>query len=143
MKLVDREHVQGTENPAVYLARRVLSGANGSERTSRRWSAVYFDGRRQRVKALGTRFKVEAFKAAQDLHRKLIRGERTAAPVVITVDQLVGEYLAMLEARGRSGKTITKYTRVLKDFAGVCERGLTWKREKSPKTSSGATGNGR
>lgn len=143
MKLVDREHVQGTENPAVYLARRVLPGAKGAERTSRRWSAVYFDGRRQRIKALGTRFKPEAFKAAQELHRRLIRGERTAAPAVITVEQLVKEYLEMLEARGRSSKTMTKYTRVLRDFAGVCERGLTWKRERSPKASSGATGNGR
>lgn len=143
MKLVDRELVQGTENPAVYLARRVLPVRGGAPKISKRWSAVYFDGKKQRVKKLGTRYKPEAFKAAHDLHRMLVRGESTATPEVLSVDQLVGEYLAMLEARGRSSKTITKYTRVLGDFVGVCEKGLAWKRDKSKKTSSGGTANGR
>jgi hypothetical protein len=138
MKLKDREHVQGTENPSVYIGRRVKPDGT----VSRRWSAVYYDGKRQVIKSLRTRFKHEAFKAAQELHRALVRGDCTAAPVVITVAELVKEYLDMLVARGRSHKTSTKYTRVLEDFAGVCEKGLQWKRAKSAKSSSGGTVSG-
>jgi hypothetical protein len=138
MKLKDRDHVQGTENPSIYIGRRVKpDGA-----VSRRWSAVYYDGKRQVSKSLRTRFKHDAFRAAQDLHRALIRGDSVATPVVISVAELVKEYLDMLVARGRSHKTTTKYTRVLEDFAGVCEKGLQWKRAKSPKSSSGGTGSG-
>lgn len=142
MKLADREHVQGTEHPAVYIAKRVSPGKGGKPRKSSRWCAVYFDGDRLKVKALKTTFKNDAFKAAQDLHRALVRGDSTALPVVITVAELVKEYLDMLVARGRSHKTSTKYTRVLEDFAGVCEQGLQWKRAKSLNKSSGGTASG-
>ena len=143
MNLLDREHVQGTENPAMYIARRERAAKDGRPaRASKRWVAVYFDGKQQRCTSHKTRIKPEAIRRAQALHQQLVRGDPDAAPAVITVDQLVADYLSMLDARGRSKKTINKYERVLKDFAGVCEKGLSWKREKSPKTSSGNIGSG-
>ena len=142
MKLTARERLTGLESPVMYLAKRVIA-RGGKEHTGRVWQALYFDGHRNRIVSLKTGRKHDAFKAAIKLHERVSQGEAAAEQSPITVEQLVHDYLQMLEARGRAPKTISKYSQVLRDFVTLCGKGdVSCKRERSPRSTTSGIGSG-
>jgi integrase len=127
VKLVDRQPVEGTERPTIYLGHRQWRDAQGKPRTARRWSAEWFLHDKQHHKSLGTNNKVAAVREAHALHRKIRQGEPTAAPREVRLVELVEGYMTLKRGEGRAPKTLEKYQSVLDDFASHCDgRGVIY-----------------
>jgi len=122
VKLVDRQPVEGTERPTIYIGHRQWRDKkSGKLKTARRWSAEWFLHDKQEQQSLGTNNKVEAVRAAHELHRKIRQGEPTAAPREVRIKELVDGYMTLQRGQPRSPKTLEKYQKVLDDFAAHCE----------------------
>ena len=122
MKLVDRQPVEGTERPTIYIGHRQWRDKkSGKLKTARRWSAEWFLHDKQEHQSLGTSNKVEAVRAAHELHRKIRQGEPTAAPREVRISDLVDGYMTLQRGQSRSPKTIGKYQTVLDNFAAHSE----------------------
>jgi hypothetical protein len=143
MKAENREHVEGTEHPRIHIFRRMVKdAATGNYKPGRKWWCQYTHEGKQHSESLNTPMRSEALRKVHSIHRQLLSGERSPRPSKMTVSELVEKYIAMLESRGRAKTTLTKYRTVLRDFAGVCEKGLKWTRPKSTKNTSTPTANG-
>lgn len=122
MKLINRQPVEGTERPTIYIGHRVYRGEkSGKRKTSRRWSAEWFLDGKQDGQSLGTNNKVAAIRAAHEVHRRIRQGEPTAAPREVRIKELVDGYMTLQRGQPRSPKTLEKYQKVLDDFAAHCE----------------------
>lgn len=127
MKLVDRQPVEGTERPTIYIGHRQWRDAKGTLRTARRWSAEWFLHDKQYHKSLGTNNKVAAVREAHSMHLKIRQGEPTAAPREVRLKELVEGYMTLKRGEERASKTLEKYQTVLGDFVAHCDgRGVIY-----------------
>lgn len=122
MKLVDRQPVEGTERPTIYIGhRQYRDQRSGKRKTSRRWSAEWFLNGKPDGQSLDTNNKVAAIRAAHEVHRRIRQGEPTAAPREVRIKELVDGYMTLQRGQPRSPKTLEKYQKVLDDFAAHSE----------------------
>lgn len=120
MKLVDRQAVEGTERPTIYIGHRQWKDAKGTLCTARRWSAEWFLHDKQYQRSLRTNNKVAAVREAHTLHRKIRQGEPTEAPREVRLSELVEGYMTLKRGEGRAPKTLEKYQTVLDGFVAHC-----------------------
>jgi hypothetical protein len=126
MQMTDREYVDGTE-PAIYIGHRINRRPDGSTSRSKNWHAEYTIESRQRSKALATRNKAAAIRAAHALCEKLRHGVEDRPMQSVKVCDLKEQYLETLTNRGRSPKTMTKYRFNLNEFCSWWTKRGDWR----------------
>ncbi len=117
MKMEGRCRVDGTE---ITIGRRV-SKKGGKQSTSRTYSAEYRDDSGKQIcESLGTTNLAEAKRGALAIHARLSEGRPRIAENKLTIEELITQYMLMVQVRGLAPKTEAKYRSDLKKLSDYC-----------------------
>ncbi len=109
MKLLDRQPVDGTRKPIIYIGHREWIDKDGTVHKAKPWYAEWFLHDKRQGKSLEVRNKVAAIKEAHRLHEMICKGESIRAPKEISIDELSRRYVALKRGKPCAPKTIQKY----------------------------------
>ncbi len=116
MKLRDRQHVEGTSKPRIYIGHRCYSTAAGQRKTCRTWHAEWSLVAKKFDLPLNTRSKAEAIRRVIDLASRLEDGHMPTKIKRISLEDLIEEYMANQENLQRAPTTLRAYRHALKQF---------------------------
>lgn len=114
MKLADRHQVEGTE-PPMQIGKRVRNTPSGEKIGRKYWVQYCFDGKHH-YEPTGSSNKAVAVRRAHEIAQRIGRGEERQVVPKVTLEQVVQDYLAVQQNRGRARKTMIKYTQVLNEL---------------------------
>jgi integrase len=113
MKLLDRQLVEGTVRPRIYIGHRPYKTRTGEARASATWYAEWSLDARKHQQALGTRNKQEAIRKVHAILSRLHDGQMPEKRRKVLLSDMISDYVSSLEDQQRAPKTVTKYRRTL------------------------------
>jgi len=119
MKLHNRERVDGT---TVTIGKRVYYNYS-KKAISRKYTAEYrdIDGT-QSVTHLGTNNRTQARRSAIEIQLRLDAGQEKVKPSNIEIEELVPQYLEIVQAKGIARTTVKKYRVDLDKLKAYCKK---------------------
>lgn len=119
MKLHNREKVDGT---TVTIGKRVYYN-RGKKTISRKYAAEYrdIDGT-QSVTHFGTSNKAQSRRLAIEIQLRLDAGQEKTKPSTIEIEELVHQYLEIVQAKGTALTTVKKYRVDLDKLKVYCKK---------------------
>lgn len=127
MKLLDRQPVDGTQKPVIYIGHREWIHKDGTVRKAKPWYAEWFLHDKRQCKSLGVNNKVAAIKEAHRLHEMLCNGKSIHAPKEITIEEIARRYVALKRGEPRAPKTVKKYESITGLLVEHCrDRGVIY-----------------